>query len=83
MAPGGHSELSQVFLQIGYDITDPDDMLRLAADLRWVDERRKSQESFRAKKWAAVGTILITVLGAAGTLFVQWIWDRFVRAPHP
>lgn len=83
MAPGGRSELSHVFLQIGYDITDPDDMLRLAADLRWVDERRKSQESSRAKKWAAIGTILITVLGAAGTLFVQWIWDRFVEAPHP
>jgi len=83
MPPGGRNELAELFLKLGYDITDNDDVMRCAADLRWVDERRQSAESFRAKKWAALGTILITVLGAAGTLFVQWIWDRFVKAPHP
>jgi hypothetical protein len=83
MAPGGRSELAHVFLQLGYDINDSDDMMRLAADLRWVEDRRKSAEAFRAKRWAALGTIIITVGGAAGTLLVQWLWDRFVKAPHP
>lgn len=70
---GGRSELSQLFLQLGYDINHPDDVLRLAADLRWGGERRQSQERFKSRQGAAVGAVILAMLSAAGTITIQWL----------
>lgn len=66
-----------IFFRIGYDITDADDLRRLADDLRWASEKREASEQ---RSLATTKTFWVLVAGAVGpvvTLVFQWIVKHF------
>ena len=72
--------LESVLNRLGYSIVLPDDMRRLAEDLRWVAERRAEEaerhvaESNRTRNIVAIVAAAVTAsLGVLGTVFTQWL----------
>lgn len=78
MAPGNRS-VAEVFRELGYDVSDADEMRALADSLRWLDQRRRAQAAARTQRWAMLGAFILAVVGSAGTLLVQWLAAKFLN----
>lgn len=72
--------LESTLNRLGYSIVLPDDMRRLAEDLRWVAERRAEEaemrvaETNRTRNAVAILAAGVTAgLGVLGTVLTQWL----------
>ena len=76
------NNLPDFFFRIGYDIGDPEEVRRLAEDLRWVSERREASE----KRWAfrnrAIWALILAALGPPITVVAQWFVNRYNGGGH-
>lgn len=65
-----------VFMQLGYDIDDPDDILRLANALRQMVEDQEAKKRWSEAKRTYGLSALIVLLGSAATVIGEWLIGR-------
>lgn len=62
-----------LFLRLGYDVTNNDDVQRLASDLRWAADKRRHDNEQKPHQLALIGSGFIAILSVALTVLGQWI----------
>jgi hypothetical protein len=65
-----------VFSRLGYNLYDPQDLNRLAANLRFAEEARSRDESYKARRLGWLISGVIAVLSAFATTLGTWLVDR-------
>ena len=69
--------LDAVLSRAGYSIDSTEDMTNLARDMRWVAEKRRSEEASDKRWWAVVGAILVASISAIGTILASWVAQKW------
>lgn len=62
-----------LFLRLGYDVTNNEDVQRLASDLRWASEKRKTDTEKNGHLFAIFVSGFISMASVALTVFGQWV----------
>ena len=62
-----------LFLRLGYDVTNNEDVQRLASDLRWASEKRKFETDQKPHKTAVVVSSMIAIISVTLTILGQWV----------
>jgi hypothetical protein len=70
-----------LFLRLGYDVTNNEDVQRLATDLRWASEKRKNENEQKPHQLALIGSGFIAVISVALTVLGQWIVAKLTGKP--
>lgn len=65
-----------LFLRLGYDITNNEDVVRLASDLRWASEQRKLVNEQLTHRTAFLVSGTIAVVSVALTVLGQWVVNK-------
>ena len=74
--PNRHDAVHNLFLRLGYDITENMDVQRLAANLRYSEEHRRQDERTDSNKLAWFVTAFIAVLGSGATVVGQILFNK-------
>ena len=70
-------EVYNIFLSIGYNINDGEDLRKLREDLEWAQDKRISAEQSVLNRWRLIGTIIVAVVGSLVTVVIQTIVSYF------
>ncbi len=64
------------FERLGYDITNNQDVERLAENLRFAERQRQRAEKMDSNKLGWVVSFVLLMLGAAASAMAQWFASR-------
>lgn len=70
-----------LFQRLGYDVTNNDDVQRLAADLRWVAEKRQMFSEQKARRIGILISGFIAIGSVALTMFGTWVLSKMGIKP--
>lgn len=68
-----------VFRELGYNLYNDDDVIRLGDNLRFAEEERKRQELMRANKLTWISNSFVALLGAGAAGLVTFFVNRWSR----
>lgn len=66
-----------IFLRLGYDIRENDDVQRLAEILRWASDERRRFIARSPHRMAIFVSTSIAVVSVALTVLGQWVLSKF------
>jgi hypothetical protein len=75
------NEIRQVFLRFGYDVENPNDIIKIQENHRWISEQREAQQKRSANRARLVWSAVAALFGAAATTAGEWLTRHSSGAP--